>query len=220
MCDARLFGSQINAFSRQYPVMCHPLVGKDTVEDLAIQILKASPREFALVGLSMGGIVAMEILRLAPDRVSRVALLDTNPLAEKNEVKQRRIPQIEAAKAGDLRRIMREEMKPNYLTDGPNQGAILDLCMAMATDLGPEVFVDQSNALASRPDQTETLRFFAGPALVLMGEDDALCPLDRHTLMHDLLPNSQLEIIKEAGHLPTLEQPKLTNAALHRWLET
>jgi len=116
--------------------------------------------------------------------------------------------------------VMRDEMKPNYLTDGPNLGAILDLCMAMATDLGPKVFVDQSNALASRPDQTETLKSFKGPALVLMGEDDALCPLNRHTLMHDLLLKSQFEIIKEAGHLPTLEQPEQTNAALRRWLES
>ncbi|MFY0595593.1 MAG: alpha/beta hydrolase [Cognatishimia sp.] len=220
MCDARLFGPQINAFSGQYPVMCHPLVGHDTVEGLAAQILAASPERFSLAGLSMGGIVAMEILRLAPERVERVALLDTNPLAEKDDVKLGRTLQIEAAKAGELRRVMRDEMKPNYLTDGPNLGAILDLCMAMATDLGPNVFVDQSNALASRPDQTETLKSFNGPALVLMGEDDVLCPLDRHTLIHDLLPNSQIEIIKEAGHLPTLEQPEQTNAALRHWLES
>ncbi len=220
MCDARLFGPQINAFSGQYPVMCHPLLGYDTIEGLAAQILVSSPERFALAGLSMGGIVAMEMLRLAPERVERVALLDTNPLAEKDEVKLGRIPQIEAAKAGELRRVMRDEMKPNYLTDGPNLGAILDLCMAMATDLGPNVFVDQSNALASRSDQTEILKSFSGPALVLMGEDDALCPLDRHTLMNDLLPNSQLEIINNAGHLPTLEQPEQTNAALRRWLES
>lgn len=200
--------------------MCHPLVGHDTIGGLAAQILLASPQKFALVGLSMGGIVAMEILRVAPERVDRVALLDTNPLAEKNEVKLGRIPQIKAAKAGELRRVMRDEMKPNYLADGPNQGATLDLCMAMATDLGPDVFVDQSNALASRPDQTETLKSYRGPALVLMGEDDALCPLDRHTLMRDLLPCGQLEIIKGAGHLPTLEQPEMTNAALRVWLES
>lgn len=220
MCDARLFGPQINALSGQYPIMCHPLVGHDTIEGLAVQILAASPEKFALVGLSMGGIVAMEILRVAPERVERVALLDTNPLAEKDKVKQGRIPQIEAAKTGELRRVMRDEMKPNYLADGPNLSAILDLCMAMATDLGPEVFVDQSNALATRRDQTETLKSFTGPALVLMGEDDALCPLDRHALMHELLLYSHLEIINGAGHLPTLEQPEQTNAALRRWLES
>ncbi|GAA6207866.1 alpha/beta hydrolase [Cognatishimia sp. WU-CL00825] len=220
MCDARLFTPQINAISGHFPVMCHPLVGHDTIQGLATQILKNSPQHFSLAGLSMGGIVAMEILRQAPDRVTRLALMDTNPLAEKEDIKAKRIPQIMAAKKGDLRRVMRDEMKPNYLADGPNLGAILDLCMAMATDLGPQVFVDQSNALAARPDQTQTLAAFSGPSLVLCGAQDTLCPPARHDLMHNLLPNSTLEIISEAGHLPTLEQPKPTTAALLRWLET
>lgn len=220
MCDARLFGPQIDALSAHYPVMCHPLSGADTIAALAQQVLGASPQRFALAGLSMGGIVAMEILRQAPERVDRLALLDTNPLAEKSEVKAKRLPQIKAVQNGELRRVMRDEMKPNYLADGPNQGAILDLCMAMATDLGPEVFVDQSRALAARRDQCDTLRTYDGPSLVLMGEDDSLCPLDRHTLMHELLPNSTLTIIQGAGHLPTLEQPQDTTAALRHWLET
>jgi pimeloyl-ACP methyl ester carboxylesterase len=91
--------------------------------------------------------------------------------------------------------------------------------MAMALDLGPEVFVNQSRALRDRPDQCDTLRSFDGPALVLCGRDDALCPVSRHELMHDLLPNSTLKIIDGAGHLPTLEQPTKTTAALNRWLE-
>jgi len=220
MCDARLFGPQIEALSGAHPVMCHPMVGQGSVQALATQILATSPARFALAGLSMGGIVAMEVVRQAPDRVVRLALMDTNPLAEKDEVKARRIPQIEAARRGELRRVMRDEMKPNYLADGPNLGAILDLCMAMATDLGPEVFVAQSQALANRPDQSDTLAKYHGPSLVLCGREDSLCPLKRHTLMHELLPNSELVVIENAGHLPTLEQPEDTNAALARWLET
>lgn len=219
MCDARLFAPQINALSGSHPVMCHPLVGHDTIEALAAQILATSPDQFALAGLSMGGIVAMEVLRQAPERVERVALLDTNPLAEKDEVKAKRIPQVEAAQNGELRRVMRDEMKPNYLADGPNLGAILDLCMAMATDLGPDVFVAQSHALQTRPDQSEVLSRYNGPALVLCGREDGLCPVERHELMHALLPNSELVIVENAGHLPTLEQPAQTNAALTRWLE-
>lgn len=219
MCDARLFGPQIDALSGAFPVMCHPMVGHDNVQALAAQVLAAAPQTFALVGLSMGGIVAMEILRQAPERVERLALLDTNPMAEKDAVKARRSPQMDAAKNGDLRRVMRDEMKPNYLADGPNLGAILDLCMAMATDLGPDAFIAQSIALRDRPDQCETLRKYNGKSLVLCGREDTLCPVARHELMADLLTNSQLEIIENAGHLPTLEQPELTNAALLRWLE-
>lgn len=219
MCDARLFGAQIDAFSAQCPMTLAPINDHDTVEALAADILTWAPRRFALAGLSMGGIVAMEVLRQAPDRVTRLALLDTNPLAEADAVRTRREPQIDKVRTGGLRAVMRDEMKPNYLTDGPRRGAILDLCMAMAEAIGPEVFIRQSRALQNRPDQQETLRAFPGPSLVLCGRDDALCPVHRHELMASLLPNATLEIIEDAGHLPVLEQPETTNAALRRWLE-
>lgn len=220
MCDARLFGPQIDALSGMRPLMTVPMVRHETVQELAADILACAPPLFAMAGLSMGGILAMEVLRQAPDRVAGLALLDTNPMAEQDAVKARRAPQIAAALAGDLRRVMRDEMKPNYLADGPNTGAILDLCMAMAMDLGAEIFVRQSKALRDRPDQQETLKSFAGPALVLCGQEDTLCPLERHELMHALMPQSHLVVIPDAGHLPTLEQPDLTTAALMGWLET
>jgi len=219
MCDARLFGPQIAALSGTTPLISVPLTGHDSVAALAADVLACAPIRFALAGLSMGGIVAMEVLRQAPDRVARLALLDTNPLAERPEVKARRNPQMAAVERGELRRVMRDEMKPNYLADGPRQGAILDLCMAMAMDLGSDAFLRQSRALMDRPDQTETLRSYAGPSLVLCGRQDGLCPVERHELMHDLLPNSTLTVIEGAGHLPTLEQPEETTAALRRWLE-
>ncbi|MVO17593.1 alpha/beta fold hydrolase [Parasedimentitalea huanghaiensis] len=219
MCDARLFQPQIDALSGRIPLITAPIGNHDTMQALAEEILNYAPPHFAMAGLSMGGILAMEVLRQAPDRVDRIGLLDTNPLAEIPEVQARRAPQIKAAKNGELRRIMRDEMKPNYLADGPNMGAILDLCMAMATDLGPDVFINQSCALRDRPDQCDTLRQFERPALVLCGREDKLCPVERHEMMHKLLPNSRLQIIDGAGHLPTLEQPEITTAALIRWLE-
>ncbi|MBO9402602.1 alpha/beta hydrolase [Shimia sp. R9_3] len=220
MCDARLFAPQIAAFSAQRTVSVAPIGHHQTMAALAEEVLAHAPPRFALAGLSMGGIVAMEIARQAPERVAGLALMDTNPLAEADAVKARRGPQIEAVKRGELRRVMREEMKPNYLTDGPNKGAILDFCMDMATALGDQVFINQSIALRDRPDQSQTLKSFTGPALALCGEDDSLCPVARHELMHDLLPNSTLKVLPNAGHLPTLEQPDATTAALKTWLET
>ena len=219
MCDARLFGPQIEALSGSIPIMTAPMSARDSMVALASDVLDCAPPRFALAGLSMGGILAMEIVRQAPARVERLALLDTNPLAELDEVKARRAPQIAAVKAGGLRRVMRDEMKPNYLADSPDKSAILDLCMTMAMDLGPDVFVNQSIALRERVDQTETLRNFDRPALLLCGREDLLCPLERHELMHDLLPRSELVVIERAGHLPTLEQPTQTLLALSRWLE-
>lgn len=219
MCDARLFAPQIAAFSGRRAVICAPISEHSSIEELATSILSYAPNRFALLGLSMGGIVAMEILRQAPDRVERIALLDTNPLAEQEAVKARRFPQMMAVREGKLSSVMRDEMKPNYLSDGPHKAAILDICMEMALDLGPHVFLSQSRALMDRPDQSETLRNAHLSALVLCGREDALCPVSRHELMAELIPDARLEIIEGAGHLPTLEQPEKTNAALARWLE-
>lgn len=219
MCDARLFGPQIAAFGLHRAIHLPPIGAHDTMAALAREVLENAPPRFALAGLSMGGILAMEIMAQAPERVERLALLDTNPRAELPEVQARRAPQIKAAQDGQLRAVMRDEMKPNYLADAPGKQAVLDLCMDMAMDLGPQVFVNQSRALRDRPDQQDTLRQVSVPTLVLCGREDQLCPIERHELMHDLIPGSILEIIDGAAHLPVLEKPNETTAALARWLE-
>ena len=218
MCDGRLFAPQMAALGRR-AVQVSPVTEHDSVQALAAEVLAHAPPRFALAGLSMGGIVAMEVARQAPDRVDRLALLDTNPRAEAPEVQANRVPQIERARANGVETVMRDEMKPNYLAPGAGREAILDLCMDMALALGVDVFARQSIALRDRPDQQDTLRAFHGPALVLMGEHDRLCPLDRHELMHRLMPQSVLTIVPDAGHLSTLENPEKTTAALLRWLE-
>lgn len=216
MCDARMWGGIDRDFG--VPVLHHVPTQAETMSDLAALFLSDAPPRFALAGLSMGGILAMEILHQAPHRVERLALLDTNPRAETATAQARRAPQIARALAGDLDGVMREDMKPNYLAPGPNQAAVLDICMDMALTLGPEVFARQSRALRDRPDQQVTLAAWKGPALVLMGAEDRLCPLERHRLMHALMPQSRLHIIPDAAHLPPLEQPAATARALRDWL--
>ena len=218
MCDARMWGG-IPAALHPHPVAHMVPTVADSMADLACLFLKDAPPRFALAGLSMGGILAMEILAQAPDRVERLALLDTNPCAETPQVQARRGPQIAKALSGGLRSVIRDEMKPNYLAPGPGKKAILDLCLDMALSLGPDVFALQSRALRDRADRTEALAAFKGPALVLMGAEDRLCPRDRHELMHELIPQSRLVIVEGAGHLPTLERPIESTAALRRWLE-
>ena len=219
MCDERLFASQINELSKRREVHFAKITDHETISELASDVLNNAPPVFALAGLSMGGIVAMEIVSQAPERVERLALLDTNPLAELPDVLKRRGPQIDAIKNGQLKEIIRDEMKPNYLFDGVRKTEILKLCMDMALDIGPDAFIRQSIALRDRVDQKNTLGSYKRPALVLCGRHDVLCPLERHELMHNLLENSKLEIIEDAGHLPTLEQPKITTMALASWLE-
>lgn len=217
MCDARLFAPQIAAFSASRSISIPTMTGT-TVQEIAAGILADAPPHFALAGLSMGGIVAMEIMAQAPDRISRIALLDTNPLAETKEVAARRGPQIEAAENGDMITVMAAQMFPHYLSDSTDQTPIIALCHQMATALGPDAFVAQSRALRSRPDQQETLRNVDVPTLVVCGKHDKLCPIHRHKLMAELMPHAALEIIPNAGHIPTLEQPALTNEAMRKWL--
>ncbi len=219
MCDARLFAPQIAAFSGERDICLPTIHASDSVADLATSVLTSAPPRFALCGLSMGGIVAMEILKLAPERVERIALLDTNPLAETDETKTKRLPQMVAVQEGRLEEIMREEMKPNYLADGPRRQEVMDLCMNMALGLGPHAFLRQSRALMDRPDQTLTLRNIDIPSLIMCGRSDTLCPVLRHEMMAAMITDSHLTIIENAGHLPTLEQPESTNSALKKWLK-
>lgn len=219
MCDARLFGPQLAELSSEFSVMVAPVTQGERIEEIASGLLDQLPVRFALAGLSMGGIVAMEILRRAPDRVSRIALMSTNPLAETPQVAAAREPQIVKARTGKLLDVMRDEMKPNYLAPGPYRSEILDLVMDMADALGPEVFVRQSRALQRRKDQQATLRRVRIPALILCGEHDQLCPVKRHTFMAELIQNAHLEVLPDSGHLPTLEQPAETTAALRQWMQ-
>lgn len=219
MCDGRLFGPQIAALGLHRAIHLAPLTQADSTAALAAAVLADAPPRFALAGLSMGGIVAMEVIAQAPARVTRLALLDTNPLAELPEVQARRGPQMDRVRAGGLHEVMRDEMKPNYLIEGPGKAAVMALCMAMAMDLGPEVFLRQSIALRDRPDRQKVLQGVKVPTLVLCGREDRLCPVERHELMHRLILGARLDIVEGAAHMPTLEQPERTTAALVRWLE-
>jgi pimeloyl-ACP methyl ester carboxylesterase len=219
MCDARLFAPQIAAFAADRTILVPPLTGCNTITAMAQSVLQSAPPQFALAGLSMGGIVAMEIMRRAPERVTHLALIATNPKAEDPAVSANRERQKAQVRQGHLRAVLRDEMKPNYLAYSAHKADILDLCMTMAMQLGPEAFLSQSEALASRPDQQDSLKLVTVPSLILCGKEDRLCPLDRHLLLAQLICGARLEIIDGAGHLPTLEKPEATNTALRIWLD-
>ena len=219
MCDARLFGPQIAELSADHCVTIAPLTQGERIEEIASGLLDQLPARFALAGLSMGGIVAMELLRRAPDRITRIALMDTNPLAETPPVAAAREPQIVGVRTGRLEQVMREEMKPHYLAPGLHRGEVLDLVMEMALTLGPEVFVRQSRALQRRRDQQGILRKCKVPTLVLCGAHDVLCPVKRHTFMAELIPYAKLVVLENSGHLPTLEAPAETTQALRDWMK-
>jgi pimeloyl-ACP methyl ester carboxylesterase len=218
MCDARLFLPQILALGATRPVTVAPVTGGERVEEIASALIPHLPPRFALAGLSMGGIVAMEILRRAPERVARLALMDTDPLAESPEAAAWREPLIAKARAGQLEAAVAAVLRPDHLAPGPQRFEVLDTVREMAATLGPEVFVRQMRALQRRRDQQTALSGYKGPALVLCGAHDTMCPRTRHELMAELMAGATLEVVEEAGHLPTLEAPEAVTAALARWL--
>ena len=219
MCDGRLFGPQIMALGAERAIHLPPVGKHDRFEPMAREILDGAPERFALAGLSLGGIVAMELARLAPERITRLALMATNPLAETPQVAAAREPQIVKVMSGSLADVMRDEMKPNYLAPGPRRREILDLVLEMAVSQGEGVFLRQSRALQRRRDQQGTLRKLQAPTLILCGAHDALCPVKRHETMAELVPNAKLLVIPDAGHLPTLETPEVVSEALTAWLD-
>jgi len=219
MCDDRLFAPQLAGLGQDRQIIIPDYGMADSMDALAADILADLPPRFALGGVSMGGILAMEIMRQAPARVSHLALIDTNPFAERDEVRRRRGPQIEAVREGQLETIMRDEMKPAYFTHLADSRALRDLCLDMALSVGPQAFIRQSLALRDRPDYSQTLRQVTCPTLILCGRHDTLCPVSRHEAMLDMIPHARLCIVEDAGHLPTIEKPDEVTQALHDLLE-
>ena len=218
MCDERIFSPQIEALSQNLEVTIADISNFSSVRELASDVLKKAPKIFSLLGHSMGGIVAMEIYSQEPNRIEKLILMDTNPKAELDEVKLKREPQIREVNKGKLLEVMRDEMKPNYLAESENKRSVLNVCMDMALSLGPDVFINQSRALQSRLDQQNTIQSINIPVLIMCGSEDKLCPVERHEMMHNMISDSDLKIINNAGHMPTLEQPRETTEVIKEWL--
>jgi len=218
MCDERIFSPQIEALSQNLEVTIADISNFSSVRELASDVLKKAPKKFSLLGHSMGGIVAMEIYSQEPNRIEKLILMDTNPKAELDEVKLKREPQIREVNNGKLLEVMRDEMKPNYLAESENKTSVLSICMDMALNLGPDVFINQSRALQSRLDQQNTIQSIKIPVLIMCGSEDKLCPVERHEMKHNMISDSDLKIINNAGHMPTLEQPRETTEVIKEWL--
>jgi len=219
MCDARVFGPQIAALSAEHVVTVAPVIDGDRIEEIASGLLDVLPRKFALAGAAMGGVVAMEILRRAPDRISRIALISTTSLAETPQSAADYEPLITKLKAGLLDQAVTSVIRPEHLAPGPVRNSVLHLLASMADNLGTEAIVRQARALQRRRDYQSTLRQCHVPTLVICGEYDTLTPVKRHEFMASLMPQSELALIQEAGHFPTLESPDAVIAALQAWLK-
>jgi len=219
MCDARLFQAQINALSRERAVTVAPIVAGERVEEVASALLDQLPHRFSLSGLGLGGVVALELIRRAPERVSRLCLIATDAQAETPQVAATREELIVGAQAGRLEDVMRRVIGSDTLAPGPQRIPLLNDLLHMAMDLGPDLFVRQMRMLQRRPDQQGTLRRIKVPTLILCGEHDIHAPIRKQTFIADLIPGADLRAIAQAGCVPTLEAPEVVIDAMEGWLK-
>lgn len=211
MCDHRLYAGLIERFSDRYDIQCLDLVGQRSVPDMAQSVLDRVQGRFHLVGLSMGGIVALPVALQAPDRVASLVLLDTNARADRAEVAPLRDAQIETVKHGGLADVLSQQMIPNYFHDRPAHADQESICLTMGLDLGAKAFENQSLALMHRGAVTDHLGDIRCPTLIAMGAHDKLCSLHDHQTMAQGITGSQFHIIPNCGHIPTMETPEAVN---------
>ena len=218
MADARLFLPQMVALGARWPMhVCLPTDG-ETVEGFSQTLLDHAPPKFALIGHGLGGNVALDVLRRAAERVSRVVLIATDPLAEQPAAAAAREARIVASRSGRLTQAMVEEIPPQSLADTEWRQDVLALVQDMALGLGEGVFLRQSRALQRRPDMQKTMRRIKVPALILAGEADTLVPMRRQEFTAGLMPFGRLCIVPGAGHLPTLEQPDVVSDVIEAFM--
>ena len=219
LCDAALWRGQVEDLGDIAQPWVADVTRDDSMAAMARRVLAEAPvGRFALAGLSMGGYVAQAIMREAPERVERLALLDTSAMADTPEQTARRLALIELAEKGEFRgvtqRLLPLFVHPDRLSDKP----LTDAVMAMAERVGRDAFLRQQHAIMGRPDNRPNLPKIKCPALVLCGRQDQMTPLAWSEEIASLIRGAKLDIVEDCGHLTTMERPWETSVAMRQWL--
>lgn len=216
--DARLWRRQVADLAPLAEPEVADLVGLDSIGAMAQRVLGMRSGQFALAGLSMGGYVAFEVMRRAPDRVERLALLDTSARADTPEQTARRRGLIELAQKGRFLgvtpRLLPQLLHPDHVRDH----AIANTVVQMARSVGREGFLSQQRAIMGRPDSRPDLANIRCPTLVLGGKQDAVTPPEVMEEIAAGIPGARLVLLDRCGHLSPLEQPEQVTAAMAAWL--
>jgi pimeloyl-ACP methyl ester carboxylesterase len=218
LSDGALWRAQVDGLADvAAPVI--PDLGQDnSIAGMALRALAIAPPRFALAGLSMGGYVALEIMRRAPGRVSRLALLGTSARTDTPEQAERRREAIRLAEGGDFGSVA-DRMLPNLVhPDRLSDEGLVSAIRAMAERLGKDGFLRKQRAIMGRVDSRPHLSRIACPTLVLCGREDASTPLALSEEMASLVPAARLAVVERCGHMSAMERPAEVTAALRRWL--
>lgn len=224
MCDAAVWAPQCAALQAQAQCVVPAYGLCDSLSAMAQQVLSQAPSErFSLAGHSMGGRVALEVLRLAPQRVARLALLDTGvqPLPAGADGERERVGRLallsQARRQG--MRVMGSQWARAMVHPDQRDTPLFDAVLDMLERSSADQFAAQINALLTRPDASALLPTIRCPTLVLCGREDSWSPPAQHERMRDAIANAELCVIERCGHMSTLEQPQAVNDALAAWLQ-
>jgi pimeloyl-ACP methyl ester carboxylesterase len=218
LCTEALFARQIAALRDMTSITVADHTRHDSMAGIARDILAAAPLRFALAGLSMGVIIAHEILRQAPGRVERLALLDGRAELDNADTQASRRSYLEMARSGRFMEITRDHILPKLIHPARlKDAALVQTIFDMAEATGPAAFLRQETALLDRDDYTALLPEIRCPTLVVVGEVDAITPVPMVQRMAQGIPGARFEVIADSGHLTTLERPAETTALLKAW---
>ncbi|WP_425038293.1 alpha/beta fold hydrolase [Primorskyibacter sp. S187A] len=215
--DARFWAPAMTGLGMERMVMVAPVHLGDRIEEMASEIVTSAPPKFALCGAGLGGMVAMEVMRRAPERVSRLALLDTSPHAGTPDEAADREALVIKVKTGQLMPSFEGELRAAGLAPVPQAAEVMALALDMVDHIGPDCYARQMRCLMRRKDQQATLRRIKCPVMVACGSGNLRYPVKRHQSMAELIPYAELEVIEGAGHLAPLEQPEAVITMLRRW---
>jgi pimeloyl-ACP methyl ester carboxylesterase len=218
LCTEVTFAQQEQHLRDIAKVQTFALREGSTIQDTATWVLQQVSGPFCLVGFSQGAIVALEIMRLEPERVSKLCLISANPkVATPAQLETWQTWQQEV-QAGKFNEII-EKFPNNVHPDKRNDLALRETILNMARETGPEIFVQQLQALASRIDSRPHLPNIQCPTLLISGKQDTVTPLAFHEEIHALIPKSVVVAVEDCGHYVTLEQPQTVTALLRDWLQ-
>ena len=216
--DARLWTAQAEGLADIAEISVGDLTGAESIREIAASVVARAPERFALAGLSMGGYVALEILRQAPERVTALALVDTQARPDTREASEGR--RAAMARAQDDFDGVIDALYPKLVhSSRAGDDALKTLFADMARAVGPDGFRRQQTAIMGRIDSRPFLARIACPTLVLCGREDGVTPVALHEEMAAAIPGARLEILEKCGHLSAIERPEAVTSALRGWLK-
>jgi len=216
LADERLFAHQVNALRPMYDCRVFAFRDLPSLGAMAVELLAHSPPRFTMIGLSLGGYLAFELIRRQPKCIERLVLLDTRAVADTEDTRQGRLADIAKVQTGGIDALAPE--LPNRWMHPANRPRLTVLMASMARSIGARGQFNQQQAMLARPDSHADLRTVRVPTLIACGREDTATPLAEHERMHGCVPDSRLEVFDQCGHLSTIEQPELVTALLSRWL--